>query len=55
MSAVLCAICDRLVNSDDDLDGFYVTGYNDKFVCEFCRDGLGSTLDSEEDSNETPV
>ena len=23
------------VNSDDDPDGFYVTGYNDKFVREF--------------------
>lgn len=48
MSAVLCAICDRLI----DPDGFYVVGYPDQFVCEFCRDGLDSTLFPEDQPNE---
>ena len=47
MSMMLCYNCDRLCDTDDDPDGFYCEGYEDKFICDFCRDKLEteSTLD----------
>lgn len=36
MSMVLCDSCGKLVDSDDDPEGFYIIP--DKFICEFCRD-----------------
>jgi len=38
MSAMLCAICESLVDCDDDPDSLYVLRYPDRCVCRFCRD-----------------
>lgn len=38
MSLMLCHLCERLVDTDDDPDSLYVLGYDDKCVCDGCRD-----------------
>lgn len=37
MSMIFCNDCGRLVDSDDDPEGFYVKTREDKFICEVCR------------------
>lgn len=42
MSMVRCSNCDRLVDSDIDLDGWYSedgeTWPDDQFICQHCKD-----------------
>jgi len=33
---VCCALCDAFIDSDNEPIGFYVKGYEDKYVCENC-------------------
>lgn len=50
MSAMCCHFCGRIVDTDDDPDSLYVLGYDDRCVCEACRDEreLRTELDEEE-------
>lgn len=36
MSMICCTLCDAFIDSDEHPDGFYVKGYEDKYVCENC-------------------
>jgi len=47
MSCMLCCECDRLVDTDGDPESLYCAGYDDKCVCESCRDDLGLTQDED--------
>jgi hypothetical protein len=38
MSAMLCAICKALVDTDDDPDSLYVPQHPNEAVCSECRD-----------------
>jgi hypothetical protein len=35
---MLCNKCSTVVDTDDDGDSLYVIGYDDKCVCEECRE-----------------
>ena len=37
MSMMLCKLCDRLVNTDDDPDSLYVPKHDGDCICRGCR------------------
>lgn len=38
MSCMLCKLCERLVDTDDDPDSLYVIRYDGECVCKWCRE-----------------
>ena len=48
MSMLRCDECERVVDSDDDPDGFYVPARPNQFICKHCRDNLNLPTEFEE-------
>lgn len=40
MSCMRCCKCERIVDTDEDLDSLYVIEAKDDCVCQWCRDEL---------------
>lgn len=49
MSMICCHMCSSFIDSDEFPDGFYVKGFEDKYICNSCRESNDLKTEFEEE------